>query len=325
MTEPVVTPSLSLAPEVERSEMRIESFTEICVRHATVGIRSNPGASARDRDMQGSYAAAGLAVRELLWADGFPADAAHEFNWHRDALGKPFVRWTGNIANWAAANGRDDRHLHISNTHDGGADLVIAAYSEDLVGIGIDAVWLPRLRLPGKNAAYLRRFARQFMSPEEWSAFENGDDTTFDPLLGTNTLALIGSPNQPRALPAPSTIENPESKLEHDPDEPLRLRVAAHFSLMEAASKACGTGLKIGAGMGRDTSLPKQSLGASRVAPDVALLFQSEALPRLDTLGARRYEASVRANSEFLVSVVALYRSEREKSGTEAGGTQEET
>src|SRR5436305_10622108 len=107
---------------------------------------------------------------------------------------------SGQVANWAADAGRDSRALHISNTHDGRAHIVFAAYDTKLVGIGVDAVHLPRLRLPNKDAAYLRRFARQFMAEEEFAAF----------------LAAAAEENENR----------------------LRTRIAAHFSLMEAASKA---------------------------------------------------------------------------------------
>ena len=74
--------------------------------------------------------------------------------------------------------------------------------------------------------------------------------------------------------------------------------------------------------MGRDTSLPKQSLGVKRLGPPIELLFGTEAQYRLDAIGARRYEATVHIFQDFLISVVALYRSTRENSENDGGGLQ---
>ncbi len=217
------------------------------------------------------------AVGALFKGADFPVTYdADDLRYERDDLGKPFVTWHGIVEEWAEANGRAEHALHISNTHDGGAHIVLAAYHPDLVGVGIDAVHLPRLMSAQKDAAYLRRFAARFMSAQEQSGFETanaGDDLSL-----------------------------------------LRLRTAAHFSLMEAASKACGTGLKIGAGMGRATSLPKQSLGVDTLSFGMGeanlLLVEGEALARLETLGAKRAEAYWSADEEFLVSVVFLWKND---------------
>ena len=215
--------------------------------------------------------AACQALQSLFAAQDFPTEHAEEdLHWRRDALGKPYLQWSGQVAEWAAARGYDSRCLHVSNTHDGPAHIVLLAYDETLVGIGVDAVYLPRLRLPGKEAAYLRRFARQFMAEEELAAF------------------------------AAATLETDE--------EGLRIRVAAHFSLMEAASKACGTGLKIGVGMGAATSLPKASLGALRLEPQVELLIGPEAQARLTALGATRQAGYWGADDDTLLSAVFLWR-----------------
>ena len=87
----------------------------------------------------------------------------------------------------------------------------------------------------------------------------------------------------------------------------LRLRVAAHFSLMEAASKALGTGLKIGGGMGSPASLPKQSLGVSALEPKVTFLLDGMARQRMDELGATHCTGYWSADDEFLVSVALLW------------------
>lgn len=211
------------------------------------------------------------ALRELFAAQEFPDEVTEaELRYERDELGKPYVTWRGAVGAWAEARGVEARHLHVSNTHDGGAHIVLAAYHADLIGVGIDAVYLPRLAQPGKDGAYLHRFAARFMSETERAAFEQasaGEDL-----------------------------------------EALRLRVAAHFSLMEAGSKALGTGLKIGVGMGRETSLPKQSIGVQTVEPNVQMLFDAEAQARMNHLGARRAEAHWSADDTFLISVVFLWR-----------------
>ncbi len=217
------------------------------------------------------YATMQAALRELFAAQEFPDEVTEaELRYERDELGKPYVTWRGAVGAWAEARGVEARHLHVSNTHDGGAHIVLAAYHADLIGVGIDAVYLPRLTQPGKDGAYLHRFAARFMSETERAAFEQasaGEDL-----------------------------------------EALRLRVAAHFSLMEAGSKALGTGLKIGVGMGRETSLPKQSIGVQTVEPNVQMLFDAEAQARMNHLGARRAEAHWSADDTFLISVVFLWR-----------------
>ena len=221
-------------------------------------------ASVRDR------LAAQQALKTLFAQQGFPSDSAECLHWRRDTLGKPYIEWSGEVAEWAADFGLDSRALHVSNTHDGAAHIVFAAYDTYLAGIGVDVVHLPRLRRPGKDAAYLYRFARQFMAEEEFAAL----------------LAAAGE----------------------DDEERLRVRIAAHFSLMEAASKACGTGLKVGVGMGRPTSLPKSSLGALRLEPEVRLLFGPEAQARLAALGATHHAAYWGANNNYLVSAALLWR-----------------
>lgn len=186
----------------------------------------------------------------------------------RDALGKPFVEWQGALAEWAHAAGIPAEHCPLSNTNDGNLHLVFTVHSEHLAGVGVDAVYLPRLARAGKNRDYLLRFAHRFMSAEEEAGFR-------------------------------SVWENVD-------ESELRIAVAAHFALMEAASKACGTGLKIGLGMGRATSLPPYTLGATQLLPNVELLIQGEALARLDALGVSRTEAYWSVSGDFLIAGVLL-------------------
>jgi phosphopantetheinyl transferase (holo-ACP synthase) len=87
----------------------------------------------------------------------------------------------------------------------------------------------------------------------------------------------------------------------------LLTRVSAHFSLMEAASKALGTGLRIGGGMGGPESLPKQSLGIRSAATPVEWLTAPDARERMRALGAARLEGHWSAGAEYLVSVALLW------------------
>lgn len=195
-----------------------------------------------------------------------PSD--HLYLWHTP-LGQPRAGWRGGLRRGGMARGLHCRNLQISFTHDGGSHLAIAACSPGLAGIGVDMVYLPRLQKPGKDARYLRRFARHFMSEEEYSLFE-------------------------------------EASAQDDLPSLIR-RVAAHFSLMEAASKALGTGLKIGAGMGRPGSLPKQSLNIVSLSAPVTFRLEAEARARCLRLHAQRIEGYWSADAEYLVSVALLW------------------
>jgi len=216
-----------------------------------------------DRDV------AHAAIESLFGSEDFPPDYADEdLLWLRDPLGKPYIAWQGAVDAWAEQRGKQSRHLHVSNSHDGEASIVLAVYSEDLAGLGVDLVHLPRLARIGKDRDYLLRFAQRFMAPAEWEAF-------------------VAAAAQ-------------------DTEESLRLRVAAHFSLMEATSKACGTGLRMGAGIGKPESLSRYALGIECLAPEVTLLFDADARARLEVLGATQYEAYWGADEEYLISAVLL-------------------
>ncbi len=219
-------------------------------------------------------AALQIALKEIFGAEGFPENLPnYEVLWRHDGWGRPFVNWRGAALDWANGRGYSDQHLRVSNTHDGAAHLVLAAYGENLVGAGVDVVYLPRLRGQDKGRDYLLRFARQFMSGQEWDEFSK--------------------------------------HAQKDSDEELTVRAAAHFSLMEAASKACGTGLKIGFGMGRDYSLPKDSLAVTDLHGEVKTRFHGAAQDRIEQLGATRCEANWSVCDEandYLVSAVLLFR-----------------
>lgn len=231
--------------------------------HSPDGAHADAGSSG-ERALQS-------ALQALFAGQAFPTEIAEgDLILRRDALGKPYVRWKGQLAEWALKRGLSDANLHVSNSHDGGAHLVLAGYGEEIVGVGVDAVHLPRFCKIGKDIPYLHRFARHFMGSKEKKIFEEasrGEDL-----------------------------------------EAVRLRVAAHFSLMEAASKACGTGLKIGAGMGTPASLAKNELGVESLGPTVRLLFGAAAETKLAEIGARKVEAYWAAEEDFLVSAVVLSR-----------------
>ena len=255
-----------------------EIFADLPVRHTLVWLERaaerTAGWQRFAKERSDDEAALHLALRNLFGAEGFPLAAANQaVSWRRDGWGKPFVTWQGAVRQWAEARNYDARNLHVSNTHDGAVHLVLAAYAENLAGIGVDVVHLPRLQKADRDRNYLLRFAAQFMSETERTEF----------------------------------LANAESESE----DAVRVRAAAHFSLMEAASKACGTGLKIGGGMGRATSLPKQSLGVRRLTPTVELLFEGEAMARLAALNAVRHDAAWTVRGDYLISVVLLWRDGR--------------
>lgn len=188
----------------------------------------------------------------------------------RDENGKPFLHWTGLNIHYAESKGIRPECVHLSNSNDGGISLFFAAYDERLLGVGIDIVALSRLRAEHKNRAYLLRFVHHFMSGKELQMFEeNAASESIDFLV---------------------------------------IRAAAHFSLMESISKALGTGLKIGAGLGKPISLPKQSVGISRLTPEVAIIMETPALERMVLMGADRVEAHWGADENYLVSAALLWK-----------------
>ncbi|CEK13663.1 4'-phosphopantetheinyl transferase superfamily protein [Chthonomonas calidirosea] len=198
----------------------------------------------------------------LLLAAHFLGESLDGLSFTHDPLGKPYP----------ARQGNPIPYLHISNTHDGGQRLLLAAKHENLAGVGLDVVYLPRLRSPHKDKTYLYRLAARFMGPLEFEQFQ--------------------------------------SAAQQDDEEALRRRVAAHFSLMEASAKALGTGLKIGAFMGHSASLPLPTIGALQIEPSVQLFFDGIAQTWLATLNVQRWEAYWGADDMYLVTGVFLFRAD---------------
>jgi phosphopantetheinyl transferase (holo-ACP synthase) len=186
---------------------------------------------------------------------------------YHTSLGGPKIGWQGDLANWAREIGVLRRNLHISFTHDGDAHICAAAWAPGLKGLGMDAVYLPRLNDTKKDRSYFLKLASKFMSDEEYEFFHGAS--------------------------------------ENETEQQLAVRVAAHFSLMESTSKALGTGLKIGGGMGRATSLKKQSLNVMNLNP-VEFSLAPEAEARIGTLRASRLEGYWAADNEYLVSLAVL-------------------
>lgn len=209
--------------------------------------------------------------------------------WKRNELGKPFLEFEGELKQFAERYGIYDKYLHISNTNDGGAHVVLAVYGETIAGVGVDLVALSRLRSPSKDIAYFARFARQFMSEQELRFFLEACESL-------NADAQIPSGLNPLL----STVA---AQSDH---EKVLLLSSAHFSLMESASKACGTGLKMGIGMGKTESLPKQSLGFNLNSNPIALLADRISEARIEALGAVGYEAAFRFDVSFMMSAVLL-------------------
>ena len=211
--------------------------------------------------------------------------------WRRDSLGKPFLKFTGELANWAFQHGIEDSFLHISNTNDGGEHLVLAIYGEKVAGAGVDLVALDRLRAPGKDIAYFERFVMHFMSEEELESFQS-------------------ELSRWHASGMPSPHFGDFSPFEFALLDRYRVLSAVHFSFMESASKACGTGLKMGVGMGLPTSLPKQSLGCDLTQTSVQLISNAESNRRMDDIGAMSAQLQARCDTKFVLTGVVFERGE---------------
>lgn len=160
----------------------------------------------------------------------------------------------------------------LSFAHDGGLHVCAAAQGSALAGLGVDLVHVPRLQRNGKDARYLLRLARRILPAE--------------------ALASLGG------------------EVECSDLESLRERVAAHFALMEAASKALGTGLRMGAGLGQAFGLPPRSVGAVSVSPSVRMFASGEAAARLAALGGGRLAGQWWRRGELLVGLAVALKAE---------------
>jgi len=173
-------------------------------------------------------------------------------------LGAPLVRVRG---------GPPALRPRVSLCHEGGAHVALAGCAPGLVGVGIDAVRLDRLRR--RDAAHLRRLAERFLPPAGCEALE--------------WEARAGGP------------------------EALLAGVAARFALVEAASKALGTGLRLGLGLGARGGLPPPEMGVVEWRGAVRLEPGAAARRRMAALGAARIGGHAGCDAEYAVGVVLLH------------------
>jgi phosphopantetheinyl transferase (holo-ACP synthase) len=97
------------------------------------------------------------------------------------------------------------------------------------------------------------------------------------------------------------------------PDDALLLEVAMRFSLMEAASKALGTGLRLGFGHSSARSLAVREITVAALVPNVIFDLGPAARARCEELCASDAEGHVACDGEYVRSEVFLW-------GADAGG-----
>lgn len=171
-------------------------------------------------------------------------------------LGRPFVRMVPR-----------DGAVQVSFSHEHRAHVCLASADRQIVRIGVDVVWLPRLRR--RSAGYLHALAKRFMGDSELAAFEQET-------AGTDGDTLL-------------------------------IPLAARFSLMEATSKALGTGLRLGMGIGRPGALAPATIAVPRIDP-VELRLADAGRARLRTIGGTHVEGHYGQDAEYLISVVLIRR-----------------
>ncbi len=188
------------------------------------------------------------------------------------ASGIPNVQVMRNLAGKpivADANGQPIPY-HVSNSHDGGTHLALAIPEEGLAGVGVDLVFLPRLESSRHTIGYLHRLAGRVMGNEELTEFVHM----------CNGLD----------------------------EREVRLQFAARFSLMEAASKALGTGLRLGVGFGRPTSIHPHDLAAFKQHAGWNIRPGTEARTCMERLGGREFKCYCGVSELFLASCVLLVK-----------------
>ncbi len=210
------------------------------------------------------------AFKHLFAGDGLPLFTLRDLRVTHTALGQPRVLRSGPLAAWGKEAGVKAEDLHVSFSHDGGQLATLFGWAPGLRGLGIDLVHLPRLARPGKDAEFLHRFADRCMSPDEYAEFA-------------------------QALPDGGI-------------EALRMRVALAFSLKEAASKALGTGLLLGLGLGKAQSVSLASLRVRWDGPAPRVEPVREAVAALRPIRATRVVCATGRVGECIVAEVAALR-----------------
>ncbi len=189
--------------------------------------------------------------------------------WKNNAnTGRPFLEWSDLSTNEAIAVGLEPFRTHVSNSHDGGLQTVVVAHDETLVGIGIDTVYLPRIAKRANRPGYLLRLASMFASPIE--------------------------------------LDQIRSHLLISDEADHTFVIALYFSLMEAASKALGVGLRMGLGMGRSASVPKRSIEVDTDLQCVCIRFLGPARDAYDRCRAGTTKAVWSVDGDYLMSLVVL-------------------
>ncbi|HSV72562.1 MAG TPA: 4'-phosphopantetheinyl transferase superfamily protein [Chthonomonadales bacterium] len=154
----------------------------------------------------------------------------------------------------------------VSFCHEGGAHLALAGCRPELRGLGIDAVRLDRLRR--RDAGYLRRLARRFLAPAGVAALEAEERS------GGREALLLG--------------------------------VAARFALTEAASKALGTGLRLGLGLSGSGGLLPREIGVVTWRAPARIEPGPGARRRMGALRAAHIAGHAAYDDEYAVGAVLL-------------------
>lgn len=210
------------------------------------------------------------AFRQAFAGSDLPLFTLRDLRITHTPLGQPRPLRSGPLAAWGRQAGVRAEDLHVSFSHDGARLAALLAWLPGIRGLGIDLVHLPRLATPGKDRDYLHRFARRAMATDEYAAFA-------------------------------------EAAACDEADE-LRRRVAAAFALKEAASKALGTGLLLGLGLGnaQSVALPTLRVTWGQRGPQVEA--DGAAACALRRIRARRLVSMVRVDGPFIVAEVAALR-----------------
>jgi len=161
------------------------------------------------------------------------------------------------------------RHAHISVAHDGGVLAILLGGAPGLCGVGVDVVDLRRVRPWVANSRRLRRFLSRLM--DEPSATRVAHD-------------LIGCGEDDRCT-----------------------AVAVRFGLMEAVSKALGTGWTLGSKLG--DGVPCKSIGLAVRRGRARVVLREPAIQVLRRIRGRRIEASWVRTGDLVVAVAVIWGS----------------
>lgn len=243
--------------------------------YSSASIDSNNRRENRSTTRNLAAAAANIGLSSLFASSGsriLSGDGVADLvRWKNDGItGRPFLEWSDRSTRDAIAVGLEPSHIHVSNSHDGDLQTVIVAGADSIVGIGIDIVYLPRIARKANVPGYLLRLASMFAAPAELEQIRSH---------------LVG-----------------RGEADHI------CIIALYFSLMEAASKALGVGLRMGLGMGRSASVPKRSIEVDTDLQSVCIQFVGQGRDAYDRCGAVSTKAVWSVDGDYLLSLVVLER-----------------